>query len=343
MPISGTVSSSPFAPDPSVLARLHSPSSPLSTAPESLPDSPLPPNLSSRVERGGDDGSGGNFTNPDNPPLLAPGGNNGGSHVMGGMGEYNPYVAGGSDGNLNRETVEDRMAAWRRQQQAKHESQTLEEAASAVDEQGRFKLFTTASRFSISIFFFVLMWRTVHHYELADATFTGLPRVVVAGPLVFLFLGEMMGAILGLMGGPGGEGSSGASGGGHTSHATKKRLKGVLNLHKFVELSMLVYNVLQLALLPSKYTPREIYIGRTVSNFFFLVQAQLYTKLSWDDVAQPKSEDTFSSGEAYYDDYDYYSSQTTAGNADNYPPPSSFGVQNQNQQQPPYQQQHFDR
>jgi hypothetical protein len=127
------------------------------------------------------------------------------------------------------------------------------------------------------------MWRTVHHYELADATFgpTGrrssgggfkafLVRTIVLSPLVVLFLGEMMGAILGISGGGGGQ-----------SHATKKRLKGVLNLHKGVELVMMAYNIVRLAIFPSKYTIREVYIGRTISNFFFLMQCQLYTKLSW--------------------------------------------------------------
>jgi len=160
------------------------------------------------------------------------------------------------------------------------QTQSAIDAASAIDEQGRFKLFTTVSRVSVSFFFFILMWRTVHHYELADATFgtrsssqssgvrASLLRIVVVTPLIVLFLGEMMGAILGLYGG-------------NASHATKKRLKGILNLHKGIELIMMLYNVIRLAILPSKYVMREVYIGRTISNFFFLMQAQLYTKLSW--------------------------------------------------------------
>ncbi len=139
----------------------------------------------------------------------------------------------------------------------------------------------------MSFFFFILMWRTVHHYELADATFAPsargsrptprpLLRAAVVTPLVVLFLGEMAGAVLGLTGGLGI-----GSGGGGASHATKRRLKGVLNLHKTVELAMIVYNVVRLAVWPSRYVMREVYIGRTIANFFFLMQAQLYTKLSW--------------------------------------------------------------
>ena len=167
------------------------------------------------------------------------------------------------------------------------QTQSATDAASAIDEQGRFKLFTTVSRVAVSFFFFILMWRTVHHYELADATFgkrsssssqsgvrASLLRIVVVTPLIVQFLGEMMGAILGLTGGS-------IGGGGNASHATKKRLKGILNLHKGVELVMLIYNVIRLAVWPSRYVIREVYIGRTISNFFFLMQAQLYTKLSW--------------------------------------------------------------
>lgn len=108
-----------------------------------------------------------------------------------------------------------------------------------VDEYGRFKLFTAVSRVSVSFFFFILMWRTVHHYELADLTFSSggtggdksssspMLRIIVVTPLVILFIGEMVGAILGLTGGLGIGGSND-----NASHATKKRLKGILNLHK---------------------------------------------------------------------------------------------------------------
>eukprot|EP00581_Thalassiosira_minuscula_P006214 CAMPEP_0183745162 /NCGR_PEP_ID=MMETSP0737-20130205/66102_1 /TAXON_ID=385413 /ORGANISM="Thalassiosira miniscula, Strain CCMP1093" /LENGTH=421 /DNA_ID=CAMNT_0025980821 /DNA_START=9 /DNA_END=1274 /DNA_ORIENTATION=- len=251
-----------------------------------------------------------------------------------------------------RETVEDRIDAWRRQQQQLQQSQSADEAASVVDEQGRFKLFTTVSRVSVSFFFFILMWRTVHHYELADATFghkatkakgSLLLRTIIVTPLVVLFLGEMMGAILGLAGGSA-----------NTSKATKKRLKGILNLHKFVELIMIVYNVVRLAVWPSKYVMREVYIGRTISNFFFLMQAQLYTKLSWDDVGKNTIGETGYVSESYYDDYtpemtnNYYDdddfsswqSSSTNGSANYYGEENSAPLEQQQWQQQQQQQQH---
>jgi len=198
------------------------------------------------------------------------------------------------------------------------QTQSAAEAASVVDDQGRFRLFTTVSRVSVSLFFFILMWRTVHHYELADATFssssrkhtnTGLRasllRIVIVTPLVVLFLGEMMGAIMGVTGG-----------GSNASHTTKKRLKGILNLHKGVELVMMFYNVVRLAIWPSKYVMREVYIGRTISNFFFLMQAQLYTKLSWDEITKSTMDGGYAT-ESYYDDYNpdvanYYDDQSNS-------------------------------
>jgi len=199
-----------------------------------------------------------------------------------------------------RETVEDRIDAWRRQQQQQQQTQTAADAASVIDDEGRFKLFTTVSRASVAFFFFILMWRTVHHYELADATFgnhggnnksagVAFMRALVLTPLVVLFLGEMMGALLGIAQAK-------------LSKATKKRLKGILNLHKMVELVMIVNNVLRLAIFPSKYVPREVYIGRTLANFFFVMQAQLYTKFSWDDVVGKSTEGGYVT-ESYYDDY----------------------------------------
>eukprot|EP00804_Cyclotella_cryptica_P013142 CCRYP_019640-RA/>CCRYP_019640-RA protein AED:0.04 eAED:0.04 QI:307/1/1/1/1/1/2/580/344 len=238
-------------------------------------------NIDTGNEAGGNDAPNMNPVTPSqipHPPFQQPFAT-GNGEFMGGYNANEPIYDG------YRESVEDRLAAWRLQQQQLHEFQSPEQAASAVDEQGRFKLFTTVSRVSVSFFFFILMWRTVHHYELADAAFgtsrgsgkggvrAALLRSVVVTPLVILFLGEMMGAILGLTGG--------GIGGGGASHATKKRLKGILNLHKGVELVMLIYNVVRLAIWPSRYVMREVYIGRTISNFFFLMQAQLYTKLSW--------------------------------------------------------------
>eukprot|EP00986_Skeletonema_menzelii_P009632 scaffold4423_cov159-Skeletonema_menzelii.AAC.8 len=267
--------------------------------------------------RGGSDNNGNGYNNPidsqqqEQQPLPAAVSAHQATTNPAGGGEYVDVMGSNNDPMYGyRETVEDRIDAWRKQQQHMQQNQSAAEAASAVDEQGRFKLFTTVSKVSVSFFFFILMWRTVHHYELADATFgpTGrrtssggfkafFVRTIITSPLVVLFLGEMMGAILGISGGGAGQ-----------SHSTKKRLKGILNLHKGVEL------------------------------------CQLYTKLSWDDVSKSTVGDGYVY-ESYYDDYtpegmeNDYSSSWQGGNNDGYDATAQqneYYQQNQNDNQQQY-------
>jgi len=94
--------------------------------------------------------------------------------------------------------------------QEKQLHQTPQQAASPTDEQGRMKLLATVSNASICIFFFVLIWRTVHHFEIADAAFKGVKRLFLVIPIVFLFVGNMAGCVASLS---------------TPSHASKKRLK----------------------------------------------------------------------------------------------------------------------
>lgn len=152
------------------------------------------------------------------------------------------------------------------------QSSVVDDASSSphVDEYGRFKLFTAVSRISVSFFFFILMWRTVHHYELADLTFSSaatggggdgksspILRIIVVTPLVVLFIGEMMGAILGLTGGLGIGGGSNDN----ASNATKKRLKGILNLHK-----VNIYCFCQKGLSHTNVIPQPLFLSFSSTN-----------------------------------------------------------------------------
>jgi len=96
-------------------------------------------------------------------------------------------------------------------------------------------------------------------------------------PPVILFLGNMAGCVGSLM-------SSGGVG--------KKRMKAILNLNKLVEVSLMAYNVFRLVFVPSKLILREIYVGRTLSNFLFLVQCQLFTKVTWNAAQVSKAPTT---------------------------------------------------
>ena len=170
---------------------------------------------------------------------------------------------------MEHESVEERLESWRAQQQYKYEHQSPLEAANPRDDDGRMKLLASVSKGSISLFFFILMWRSVHHYELADQSFKGTLRFFMVFPPVVLFLSNMIACVASIM-------SSSNSG-----RNAKKRMKAVLNLNKVMELSLICYNILRLLAFPSKYVVREIYVGRTLTNFLFVIQCQLFTKVTW--------------------------------------------------------------
>jgi len=167
----------------------------------------------------------------------------------------------------DRETFEDHAAAWRQYQQEQQQQRNAADAASPIDETGKMKLIASVSNASICFFFFVLMWRAVHHYELADAYYNGGKRLLMVTPPVLLFVGNMAGCVSSIT-------SQQSSG--------KNRLKAILNLNKLLEAFLFFYNIMRLTIAPSKYVPREIYVGRTLTNFMFLIQCQLFTKVAWN-------------------------------------------------------------
>lgn len=194
----------------------------------------------------------------------------------------------------DHETVQERVNAWRKYQQVKwwkntrpHLSKNCSnntmypiytlyqetyshlsqgEVESNRDAQGRIKLLVHVGRGSRVLIFFILMWRNVHLYEVADQTFQGWLRLITVIPLLLLFISNLAGAVASLT---------------SPSHSAKKRLKAILNLDKFVEMLMIVFNFGRLTLFPSKYTPREIYIANTLHSVFFILQSQAFTRLTW--------------------------------------------------------------
>ena len=61
----------------------------------------------------------------------------------------------------------------------------------------------------------------------------------------------------------------------------KKRFKALLNLNKLMELTLFLYNLIRVSVVPAPYGMREMYVGRAISNFLFLTQCQLFTKVTW--------------------------------------------------------------
>lgn len=72
-------------------------------------------------------------------------------------------------------------------------------------------------------------------------------------------------------------------------------LQAILNFDKLVEALLIVHSFLRLTILPSKYTPREVYVASIFHSVFFIIQSQAFTKLSWDDKGPNPTEFTMSS------------------------------------------------
>jgi len=97
------------------------------------------------------------------------------------------------------ETVQERVDSWRNMQRQKQQAslygavaegsdgismqRQAPSAESPRDEQGRLKLLTTVSKGSRAIIFFILMFRDIHLYEVADQSLKGFFRLVVVTPL----------------------------------------------------------------------------------------------------------------------------------------------------------------
>lgn len=166
-----------------------------------------------------------------------------------------------------QESVQEGVERWRQEQLAHQQDYLRPESEMKLrDAQGRMKLLATVSKGSRSVIFFILMWRDIHLYEIADQAFKGTFRLLMVTPLISLFIGNMAGVITSFT---------------QQSHATKKRMKAILNLDKLVEGILLVYYLLRLTVVPSKHIPREIYVAKTLHSVIFMVQLQAYTRVTW--------------------------------------------------------------
>ena len=114
--------------------------------------------------------------------------------------------------------------------------------------------------------FFILMWRDVHLYEVADQSLKGFARIVIVVPLVLLFIANLAGVVASFS---------------SPSHSAKTRLKAILNLDKLLEAILLFWYFIRLTVAPSKYVPREAFIASFLHSCFFLLQSQAVTRLTW--------------------------------------------------------------
>jgi hypothetical protein len=164
------------------------------------------------------------------------------------------------------ETVQDRVEAWRQAQLQRSGNLSPLQKDSHLDDQGRVKLLASVSKGSRAFLFFIMMWRDVHLYEVADQSLKGIVRLMAVVPLILLFVANMAGVAASLS---------------SPTHSAKKRLKAILNLDKLMEAILLVWYFIRLTVAPPKYVSREILIANTMHSVFFILQCQGFTRLVW--------------------------------------------------------------
>eukprot|EP00980_Cylindrotheca_fusiformis_P018505 scaffold6124_cov122-Cylindrotheca_fusiformis.AAC.24 len=206
---------------------------------------------------------------------------------------YNPPI---DADHIFKEPVQDRLDKWRNEQMEQQRSMSAHESESLRDAEGRLKLMATVGTASRALIFFVLMWRDIVLYEMADKALKGTFRLFAVVPLSVLFLANLAGVVATCTtGGP----------------KTKKRLKAILNLDKLVEIELLLWYLLRLTLFPSRGVPREMYVASILHSFFFLVQCQSFTRITWGEnmnvAAPPTHQEAFGTqDEEYYPEQGYY-------------------------------------
>ncbi|KAL7570073.1 hypothetical protein ACA910_017106 [Epithemia clementina (nom. ined.)] len=174
------------------------------------------------------------------------------------------------------ETVQQQVERWKTQQreQAVLTSQDIPNRG----QEGAVSLVATVSKGARCMVFMIQMWRNLHLFETADQVFSSKKtsnalRSLLVTPMVFLFVANLGGAMASL--------SS------TTTAAKKRRLKAILNVDKMVELILICYYAIRLTIAPSRYTSREVYISNIFHSVLFFLQCNSFTRVSWNDSAQP--------------------------------------------------------
>jgi hypothetical protein len=207
------------------------------------------------------------YANPNYEGNVAP---NNSNNYEDGFANYNPPPATGTTDadaeHLFQETVQERVDKWRTAQMEQSQNLTPDQELNPRDEQGRMKLLASVSKGSRAFIFFVLMWRDVHLFEIADQRLKGMARLMAVVPLTVMFLANLAGVVASVT---------------SPSHSGKKRMKAILNLDKIIEVVLLVYYFVRLTVAPDKFVPREIFIANTLHSVFFLIQCQAFTRVTW--------------------------------------------------------------
>ena len=205
------------------------------------------------------------------PAVYTPNNNN---NYEDGFANYNTAAMDpDSTEEVFHESVQDRVDKWRNEQMQKYGHLTPEQEASPRDETGRAKLVQHVSKGARAMIFFLLMWRNMTLFDIADQSIKGpFARRLVRTVVTVMFVGNLAGAVASFT---------------SPSHSAKRRMKMILNGDKFIEIVMLFHYFLRLTILPSELVPREVIFAGAFHSLFFLFQAQAFTRLTWDENIAP--------------------------------------------------------
>jgi len=157
-----------------------------------------------------------------------------------------------------------------------------------VDERGQRKLILAPtdrnqiSKASLSIWFLVLLLRSLSHYEMAGLLLvsrtskktllrTFLPKILLIPPALLL-VGNILGFVLSITAA--------------TTHANKRMFKVLINMNQAMELFFTLYYFLRLTILPNTYVTKEIYVGKLFNCALYLISSHMFTRVSWDAAQQ---------------------------------------------------------
>ena len=135
-------------------------------------------------------------------------------------------------------------------------------------------MLSAVSKTSISGVFFILMWRSVHHYENSDASMS--LRLFYVLPSIVLFLANLYGFISSFL-----PDTSSPT----TGTSTKKYLKPILNANKIAEALLFINGVFRLLFIKPKriygrpLVTKEQVVGKVLVNAVYIALCQIMTKV----------------------------------------------------------------
>jgi hypothetical protein len=116
--------------------------------------------------------------------------------------------------------------------------------------------------------FFVMLWRALHHFEIADALVSPKQRLALVVPSLAMVITNALCLLACCVSG--------------TSFKHKMRMKTALSLNSLIEGLLLASNVIRLLLGGTlQQTKKAEYVGQLLVNFWFLTICFSFAKMHW--------------------------------------------------------------